>query len=397
MHSPKLKQFLNLSIFSFLLATLFYSCGSEPENTSVETSDLENNFEISGKIAGASMSKVSVTAQSNRGTIPVAETTTDANGNYTIVGNIPGLGIYSIMVSNNPEFALAVPLNLGDKVSISAERNEFATSPIISGTSWSAPLMRFMKEYRKFGKKAEQMSVEKDEVKRLVAFNNARKPLIDFSKSQILKDPGNPVNLLLVSELFPSQQLSFSEWDQSNLSVLEKMEKAYVKKFPNSPITQSFSQQIISLSNQVKSEKQISTGTMEAPEIMLPNAEGKSLSLSSLKGKVVLIDFWASWCGPCRKENPNVVRMYAKYKNQGFDIFSVSLDDDPIKWKEAISKDKLVWPNHVSDLKGWQSSVAKQYGVQAIPYTVLLNKEGKIIGTNLRGEKLEQKLLEALK
>lgn len=131
----------------------------------------------------------------------------------------------------------------------------------------------------------------------------------------------------------------------------------------------------------------------EAPEIRLPNPEGDTLSLRSLRGKVVLIDFWASWCGPCRRENPNVVRVYNKYKDKGFEILGVSLDRTKASWLKAIEKDGLEWL-HVSDLKYWQSIAAKSYGVSAIPHTVLLDQEGKILATKLRSRALEQKLAE---
>jgi thiol-disulfide isomerase/thioredoxin len=133
----------------------------------------------------------------------------------------------------------------------------------------------------------------------------------------------------------------------------------------------------------------------EAPEIVLSDPFGKTIALSSLRGKVVLIDFWASWCGPCRRENPNVVRVYQKYKNKGFDIFGVSLDDNRDAWIKAINDDKLLW-NHVSDLQKWNSSVVKQYNIEGIPFTVLIDKNGKILAKNLRGEALEKKLQEVL-
>lgn len=128
-----------------------------------------------------------------------------------------------------------------------------------------------------------------------------------------------------------------------------------------------------------------------APEIEMETPEGKMMKLSELRGKVVLIDFWASWCGPCRKENPNVVRVYEKYKSEGFEILGVSLDQTKEKWEAAIAKDGLTW-HHVSDLKGWQNEAAQSFGVRSIPDTVLLDKEGKIIARNLRGSALEQKL-----
>jgi len=116
------------------------------------------------------------------------------------------------------------------------------------------------------------------------------------------------------------------------------------------------------------------------------------MKLSDLKGKVVLIDFWASWCGPCRKENPNVVKTYEKYKADGFTIMSVSLDTDREKWLAAIKQDNLTWPNHVSDLKGWSSKVGRMYEVGSVPFTVLIDREGRIIKVNLRGEALEKEL-----
>ena len=129
-----------------------------------------------------------------------------------------------------------------------------------------------------------------------------------------------------------------------------------------------------------------------APDLAFPDPDGNIRKLSDLRGKVVLLDFWASWCRPCRGENPHVVAMYQKYHNKGFEVFSVSLDRDKESWKRAIAADGLVWPNHVSDLKYWSSEAARIYGVSSIPSTYLLDQNGRIIAKNLRGEALSNAL-----
>lgn len=131
-----------------------------------------------------------------------------------------------------------------------------------------------------------------------------------------------------------------------------------------------------------------------APDIIQASPGGKPLALSELRGKYVLIDFWASWCRPCRYENPNVVKTYKAYKDKGFDIYSVSLDKDKGRWIKAIEEDNLVWNSHVSDLQGWSNAAARLYGVGSIPATFLIDPEGVVIARNLRGPALEQKLAE---
>jgi thiol-disulfide isomerase/thioredoxin len=133
-----------------------------------------------------------------------------------------------------------------------------------------------------------------------------------------------------------------------------------------------------------------------ATEIVMNGLDGKPMPLSSLKGQVVLIDFWASWCGPCRRENPHVVGLYNQYKDKGFTVYSVSLDQDKLRWENAILTDGLIWPNHVSDLAGWQNAAAKLYGVSSIPHTVLVDRNGNIVARNLRGEQLTAKLKELM-
>ncbi|HHT52772.1 MAG TPA: TlpA family protein disulfide reductase [Bacteroidales bacterium] len=133
-----------------------------------------------------------------------------------------------------------------------------------------------------------------------------------------------------------------------------------------------------------------------APDLAFPDPDGKIIKLSDLRGKVVLLDFWAAWCRPCRMENPNVVKAYHQYKDKGFDVYSVSLDRDKNAWLKAIQDDGLVWPSHVSDLKHWSSEAAAIYGVRSIPATFLIGKDGRIVAKNLRGDALVNALKQLL-
>jgi peroxiredoxin len=165
------------------------------------------------------------------------------------------------------------------------------------------------------------------------------------------------------------------------LPIAELLVNEYKGKYPN----------VIASVEKSFSKLRTSTPGAQAPDFSGPTPSGEMIALSDLKGKVVLLDFWASWCGPCRRENPNVVKMYEKYADKGFEILGVSLDKDKARWEKAIADDGLEWL-HISDLKHWGSEYAALYGVRSIPDTILLDAEGKIIARNLRGKALEQRL-----
>lgn len=188
--------------------------------------------------------------------------------------------------------------------------------------------------------------------------------------------------------------------DPTKIDLFKKINARLEQAYPKSTFTQTITQVITLLEqqkNQMAMEENISSGG-PAPDISLPDPKGNVRKLSDLKGKVVLLDFWASWCGPCRRENPNVVNVYNKLNKEGFEVFSVSLDRPNGKeaWIKAIEQDGLRWPNHVSDLQGWSSGAAQLYGVSSIPRTFILDRQGNIVATNVRGPALEPAIKEWL-
>jgi len=199
-----------------------------------------------------------------------------------------------------------------------------------------------------------------------------------------------------LSELLKSEALSLGTINllQSNTLDKDQYFDTYVfiaEKLKKEWPTYSHAKDFVSMVDKMKF---LAIG-QSAPEISLPDTTGAVVKLSSLRGKYVLVDFWAKWCGPCRQENPNVVSAYNKFKDKGFTVFGVSLDRNKKDWIQAIKQDRLTW-THVSDLKYWQSEAAKTYNVNGIPFSLLLDPDGKIIAKNLRGAALHSKLEEVL-
>ncbi|MDC3252880.1 TlpA family protein disulfide reductase [Crocinitomicaceae bacterium] len=388
-----IEKLTTILLFSFLLL----SCEEElsPSEVKDRNEGLITNIEITGAIANNGNNGVFLEARSPNGTISIAETTSDASGNFVLTGNIPAFGLYQLRLGDNSNNIIPLTLVPNDKLNIKSNIVSFTSSPVLSGTSWSRVMTEYMKIYSDFQDAQAALMADKGErtnEQLTQRYKELKAPVDSFAIAEMIAQPANPFNIVLLSAASP--EMGYNDWNPENLDLLNTVSDAYMKAYPNSPITNSLNEHVFQIETNYKQHVANASGTFEAPEIKLNNPDGVELSLSSLKGKYVLIDFWASWCGPCRRENPNVVRLYNIYKKKGFTIFSVSLDDNARAWKEAIKKDGLVWPNHVCDLLKWNSPLPQLYGFSGIPHTVLLNKEGNIIGVGLRGGKLEQKLKE---
>ncbi|HVU83242.1 MAG TPA: TlpA disulfide reductase family protein, partial [Puia sp.] len=217
------------------------------------------------------------------------------------------------------------------------------------------------------------------------AKNRAVQDLNTYLKQFLNTNNNAPVCALALG--WASRSLTKSEFE----SILDNL----VKKFPVSPIIQGIKQDYDKQLAQL--EKQNSTWVgRQAPELTLPDVNGRDVSLSSFRGKYLLVDFWASWCGPCRAENPNVVAAYKEFKDKNFAILGVSLDKEKGAWQQAIKEDHLTW-THVSDLKYWQSQAVETFHFEGIPFNLLIDPQGKVIGQGLRGDDLENKLKEVLR
>ena len=219
--------------------------------------------------------------------------------------------------------------------------------------------------------------------------------LNSYTKEYIDKNLNSLVSLVaLYQQVAPGEYILHPEKD---LDYFIKVDSSLMLQYPDYEPVQSLHEQVLGLKSDVDARKlrsPVGSEMAEAPEIILPDPDGDTIRLSSTRGNIVLLDFWASWCTPCRKENPNLVKAYDTFHRRGFQIYQVSLDKTKEAWIKGIEKDHLEKWIHVSDVKYWQSVVVPLYELEKIPSNFLLDREGRIIGVNLRGEMLQRKLTE---
>ncbi|MBX2962806.1 MAG: TlpA family protein disulfide reductase [Cyclobacteriaceae bacterium] len=246
---------------------------------------------------------------------------------------------------------------------------------VINGVQGTPEAQKLIAEFNK-------ASVANDE-KSILAIQKAYQKLLTDASDKVAEQvKGSPPSLGVINVL-QGQLLDKDAYFDAYVVTADKLKK----EWPDYTHAKDFVEMVDKM-------KTLAVGQL-APEISLPDPDGKVVPLSSMRGKYVLVDFWAKWCGPCRKENPNIVRAYNAYKDKGFTVYGVSLDRSKEDWLQGIREDGLTW-THVSDLKFWQSEAAKTYNINAIPFSLLLDPNGVIIAKNLRGQALDDKLEEIL-
>jgi peroxiredoxin len=383
---------MNRLIYFLFLLVLISSCGSDQGT-------------ITGEITGADGQMVYLDVEVDRQPMFI-DSAVVKNGKFSLNVKEPKLGFYRMSLSNSN--AVILIIDKDDKIHYTGDAVNLNENYTVKGSYHSELLHNFLQGKNRL---EDEGSEVQEQINRFASqgdaearnraidrYNELNKEYIEFVEGFIREHNSSPAVLYAISLVNP----------MNDLELYKLVEQGLKGIFEDSPYYVSLVGKIKETENQIENQKllaeqqkmmeqaqqSLSQGSV-APDIRLEDPNGKVRALSELRGKYVLIDFWASWCKPCRIENPNVVRMYNQYKNKGFEIYAVSLDRTKEHWLKAIQDDGLGWI-HVSDLKFWNSDAARLYNVNSIPYTILLDKEGRIVAKNLRGPALENKLKEVL-
>lgn len=353
----------------------------------------ENSFTVIGEIKGMPEGDVFLEEVDMDGLVVIDSAQVSSDQKFELSGKGSEPAMYRLRFAQNKFILLSIDKG---NLKVNGDWKNLERNYTVSGSPSSESLKRMMMVMREHMVDMNKMQVvidtlrQKGDMEKLASANASLKEM-NVSLTRYLEQYADTTKSL-PNALFAAQILN----PQVESQFLESFVQGLDGRFPGAKLAADFKDKYAEMKQSSAAENQngVGVGAM-APEISLPTPGGKEVSLSSMRGKYVLVDFWAAWCGPCRKENPNVVRAYQQFNGENFTILGVSLDNDKDKWVEAIAKDNLTW-THISDLKGWQSVAARDYKVNGIPANFLIDPEGRVIATNLRGDELSAKLAEVL-
>jgi len=378
----------------WILSLVFFvsSCENEPEH-----------FTISGEIKNANGEKLYLMELQTDKIVRIDSVILNNEGVFSFKAQTDVPKFYALRTAPNNYLTLIV--NPYDDIVVKAEGRNLAKDPIIEGSEESKKIAELRSRLDKSVEKLDSLGIYYQSLIGTNELNRVKDSIqqvsqkiietqVNYSREFVEENAESLAGLMALYQQIAPRKYVLNPQDDFTYFTL--VDSSLMAKYPKSDAVQALHTQVEEIKRQRKASQEISEVAgigITAPEIELPNPEGDTIALSSLRGKYVLLDFWASWCRPCRIENPNLVESYQKYHDKGFEIYQVSLDKKKESWVEAIEKDNLTWM-HVSDLKYWNSEAAELYKVQSIPASFLLDKSGKIIAKNLRGDALEAKLSE---